>query len=116
MGVHHLCMCSLQLNNEAGRHAVVQKNEQVNYWPSNVEHTDEVESDKATEPREVCFSTPISFSLQKAMYISYASTPACEARFSSSLPTSTHFKLINSLRAASNARIVSLLCWLSPVN
>jgi catalase len=43
----------LHLNSEAGTHAVVQKNEQVNYWPSTVEHTDEVESDKATEPREV---------------------------------------------------------------
>jgi catalase len=42
----------LQLNNEAGSMSIVQKNEQVNYWPSTVEHTDEVESDQATEPRE----------------------------------------------------------------
>lgn len=45
-------MLFLQANFEAGSGNPLQKNEQVNYWPSTVEHTDEVESDKATTGRE----------------------------------------------------------------
>ena len=46
-------MCHyLQANFEQGSGNPLQKNEQVNYWPSTVEHTDEVESDKATTGRE----------------------------------------------------------------
>ena len=45
-------MSSLQANFEAGRGNPIQKSEQVNYWPSTVEHTDEVESDKENTSRE----------------------------------------------------------------
>lgn len=49
-------MC-LQANFEAGVLNPIQKNEQVNYWPSSVEHTDEVESKKATTSGEQLHGT-----------------------------------------------------------
>ena len=42
---------ALQANQEAGLLNPIQKNEQVNYWPSSVEHRDEVESKKGMFPK-----------------------------------------------------------------